>query len=84
MENLKAAPRRRRHTTRISSQHQITIPIDALRAAGLEIGQRLRVRADGPGRVILEREVDPLAEFSGALTGVYQPNELDSLRNEWD
>lgn len=75
---------RRRGTTRISSKHQITIPADALRAAGLEVGERVIAHADGPGRVVLEREHDVLAEFAGTLTGVYAINELDELRSEWD
>ena len=62
----------------------MTIPTDALRAAGLEVGERLVAHAAGPGRVIFEREVDVLAEFSGALTGTYRPDELDRLRDEWD
>ncbi len=68
----------------ISSKNQITIPVAELRAAGLEAGERLVVRADGPGRVILEREDDVLAEFAGALTGVYADHGFDALRNEWD
>lgn len=75
---------RRRGATTISSKHQITIPIAELRAAGLEAGQRLVARADGPGRVILEREDDVLADFTGALTGVYVDHGLDTLRDEWD
>jgi bifunctional DNA-binding transcriptional regulator/antitoxin component of YhaV-PrlF toxin-antitoxin module len=75
---------RRRGTTTISSKHQITIPTAELRAAGLEVGERLLARADGPGRVILEREHDVLADFAGALTGVYTDHELDTLRAEWD
>lgn len=75
---------RRRGATRISSKHQITIPADALRAAGLEIGERVIAHADGPGRVVLEREHDVLAEFAGAMTGVYKRDELDELRVEWD
>lgn len=75
---------RRRGATTISSKHQITIPAAELRAAGLEAGERLIARADGPGRVILEREDDVLAEFAGALTGVYADRELDSFRDEWD
>jgi len=62
----------------------VTIPADALRAAGLEVGERLVARADGPGRVVFEREHDVLAEFSAALTGIYQPDELEGLREEWD
>ena len=75
---------RRRGATRISSKHQITIPAAELRAAGLEAGERLIARADGPGRVVLEREHDVLAEFSGALTGVYAGSSVASLRAEWD
>ena len=64
-------------------QHQITIPADALRAAGLEVGERVIAHADGPGRVVLERETDILSEFAGALTGAYEAGELDELRDEW-
>lgn len=74
---------RRRGATRISSKHQITIPADALRAAGLEIGDRVVAHADGAGRVVLEREHDILAEFAGTMTGAYTANELDELRREW-
>ena len=75
---------RRRGTSTITSQHQITLPVDALREAGLAAGDRLVVRADGAGRMVLVREHDVLAEFSGALTGTYRPDELSTLRDEWD
>ncbi len=75
---------RRRGTSTISSKHQITIPIDALEAAGLEAGERLVAHADGPGRVVLEREHDVLAEYAGSLTGVYLPDEVSTLREEWE
>jgi len=38
-----------------SSKHQVTI-LDAMREAGLEAGERVVARAEGPGRVVLERE----------------------------
>jgi len=44
MENVK----KRRRGTRISEKHQVTIPIDAMRIAGLEAGERVVARADGP------------------------------------
>ena len=71
---------RRRGATRISSKHQITIPADALRAAGLEIGDRVTAHADGAGRIVLEREHDVLAEYAGALTGAFRTDELAELR----
>jgi hypothetical protein len=41
--------------TRVSPRHQVTIPSVPFKAAGLQVGDRLHGRADGPGRVILER-----------------------------
>lgn len=74
---------RPRGTTAISSKHQVTIPTDAMKEAGLRPGERLRVRAAGPGRVVLERITDPVDGFAGALTGVYDDFDLDALRDEW-
>lgn len=75
---------RRRGTSRVSSKHQVTIPVDALRAAGLKVGERLVGRADGPGRVVFEREADVVDELAGSLTGTYDADELSTLRDEWD
>lgn len=83
LTSMKEVKKRRRGASRISTKHQITIPVAALRDAGLEVGDRVIARADGSGRVILEREHDVVAEFAGALTGVYRPDELDDLRAEW-
>jgi bifunctional DNA-binding transcriptional regulator/antitoxin component of YhaV-PrlF toxin-antitoxin module len=74
---------RRRGTTAISSKHQVTIPVDAMQEAGLRPGDRLRARAEGSGKVVLQREVDPLEAFLGTLTGVYEDFDLDALRDEW-
>lgn len=49
----------------------------------MEVGERVVAHADGPGRVVLEREADILDEFAGALSGVYDADELDQLRDEW-
>jgi bifunctional DNA-binding transcriptional regulator/antitoxin component of YhaV-PrlF toxin-antitoxin module len=80
---MREVKNRRRGTSRISAKHQITIPADALRAAGLETGERIVAHADGPGRIVLEREAGILDEFAGALSGVYREGELDELRDEW-
>ena len=44
--------------TQISGKNLITIPSVPFRAAGLAVGDRLELTADGPGRVIVER-IDP-------------------------
>lgn len=75
---------RRRGRTRVSSKHQVTVPVEAMAAAGLKPGDRLVARADGPGRVVFEREDDPLDDIAGSLTGVYDEESVDKLRSEWD
>ena len=74
---------RRRGTTTISRKHQVTIPIDAFRQAGLAPGDHLEVVATDDGRVVFRRATNPFDEFAGALTGVYPPGHLDQLRDEW-
>lgn len=81
---MREVKNRRRGASRVSSKHQVTIPVEALRAAGVKAGERLVASSDGPGRIIFEREIDVLGEFAGALTGVYRPDELSVLRSEWD
>lgn len=75
---------RRRGYTRVSAKHQVTLPIDALHQAGIRTGDRLRAEVRGPGAVLLVRDVDPVEQFSGALTDVYPAGGLDELRYEWD
>ena len=75
---------RRRGHTRISRQHQVTLPVDAMRAAGFRPGDRLKASSPELGIVVLESEDDPFEALCGDLTGVYEPGDLDSLRDEWD
>ena len=60
--------RRRRGFTRVSTKHQVTLPVDALLRAGIRTGDRLRAEVRGPGELLLIRDVDPVDQFSGALT----------------
>jgi bifunctional DNA-binding transcriptional regulator/antitoxin component of YhaV-PrlF toxin-antitoxin module len=74
---------RRRGYTRVSAKHQVTLPVEALRRAGIQTGDTLRAEVLAPGELLLVRDDDPIDRFAGSLTGVYAPGELDELRDEW-
>lgn len=71
--------------SRVSSKHQITIPIGAFGEAGLREGDVVLVEAQGPGRVMVSRMDDLVDEFAGALrTGGELGRTVRALRQEWD
>lgn len=80
---MKEVKKRRRGFTRISAKHQATIPVQALNEAGLKPGDQVRVVAAGRGRLVLERDTNLVERHAGALRGVYEPGQLDRLRDEW-
>jgi len=41
--------------TRVSKNHQITIPLGPFRGAALQVGQAIRVTATGDGQLHLDR-----------------------------
>lgn len=76
-------PSRRRGHTRVSPKHQVTLPRDVLSGAGLHTGDELRVEAIGPGTVVLTRVGDAIDRYAGSLTGVFPPDAIERLRDEW-
>jgi bifunctional DNA-binding transcriptional regulator/antitoxin component of YhaV-PrlF toxin-antitoxin module len=88
MDRIK--PTRRRGFTRLSSRHQVTLPLAVVRQLELEPGDELRVEADGAGRIVLSRPKTTaderraaIAEVAGTLPGVWEPGDLNRLRDEW-
>lgn len=75
--------KRRRGFTRLSRKHQVTLPVQALRAAHLEPGDELEVTVDG-GRVVLTPVDDPVEALIGSAPGLSAATDLDALRDEWD
>jgi bifunctional DNA-binding transcriptional regulator/antitoxin component of YhaV-PrlF toxin-antitoxin module len=81
---MAAEVKRRPGVTRVSRKHQVTLPVDVLRDAGLGPGDELRVTADGRGRLILTVVQDPLEELIGSAPGLSAMTDLETLRSEWD
>lgn len=68
----------------ISRKNQVTLPVDALRGAGLEPGDDVRIQVVGPGRLELVRADDLVEEFAGVFDAtVYPEGYLEQLRREW-
>ena len=74
---------RKKGRTRITAKNQITIPVAALREAGLRAGTRVRVDATGRGRLAVVVDDDPIERVAGMFTGMYPKGYLDKLRGEW-
>jgi bifunctional DNA-binding transcriptional regulator/antitoxin component of YhaV-PrlF toxin-antitoxin module len=80
---------RRRGYTRLSPKHQVTIPADTVEQVGLIPGDELRVEIDRAGRIVMSRPQDvdrhlrALSQLEGRFTGVWEPGEIDRLRDEW-
>jgi len=65
---------------RISSKHQVTLPVESLERAGLKAGDEVAIEAEGPDRIVVRKlERDP-AEALGVFDGLYEPGYLDRLR----
>jgi bifunctional DNA-binding transcriptional regulator/antitoxin component of YhaV-PrlF toxin-antitoxin module len=65
---------------KISSKHQITLPVESLERTGLGPGDEVSVQADGPDRILVTRvSGDPAAAF-GVFDGLYGADYLEELR----
>lgn len=69
---------------RVSSKNQITLPVEAMRAAGLRAGEEVTVRASGEGELVIAARGSRIRRHAGIATGIYERGELDQLRDEWD
>ena len=68
--------------SRISSKHQVTLPVESLERAGLAPGDEVRIEAEGPDRIVVERIARKPADALGVFDGLYEPGYLDRLRSE--
>jgi bifunctional DNA-binding transcriptional regulator/antitoxin component of YhaV-PrlF toxin-antitoxin module len=65
---------------RISSKHQITIPVDSLSTAGLKAGDEVTIEADGPDTIIVRRAGRNPEDALGVFDGLFEPGYLERLR----
>lgn len=60
----------RRGYTRVTTKHQVTLGVDALRAAGIRTGDVLRAEVRGPGELLLVRDAIPVEQSAGGWSGM--------------
>jgi bifunctional DNA-binding transcriptional regulator/antitoxin component of YhaV-PrlF toxin-antitoxin module len=67
--------------SRISSKHQVTLPVETLEAAGLRAGDEVVIEAEGADRIVVHRAPPDVASALGVFDGLYEPDYLDRLRS---
>lgn len=65
---------------KISSKHQVTLPVEALARAGFEPGDDVIIEADGPDVIVVRRAARDIEAGFGVFDGLYEPGYLDALR----
>ncbi len=66
--------------SRISSKHQVTLPVETLEQAGLKAGDEVAIEAEGPDTIVVRRAVRDLDRALGVFDGLYEPGYLERLR----
>ena len=74
--------RGRTSTSRISAKHQVTVPVDILRAIGLEAGDKVKFEIKEVAIVITPEQIEdhPLRLLIGAGKGIYDNFDLAKER----
>lgn len=65
----------------ISSKHQITLPVAALKRAGLKRGDEVTIEAEGVDRIVVRRVAQTAKAALGVFDGLYEPGYLERLRS---
>ncbi len=67
---------------KISSKHQVTLPVEALRAVGLKAGDEVVIEPEGADRIVVRRVERGMSQALGVFDGLYEPGYLERLRSE--
>jgi len=67
--------------SRISSKHQVTLPVDTLKRTGLKVGDEVAIEAEGADRIVVRRVSRDAQAALGVFDGLYEPGYLERLRS---
>jgi bifunctional DNA-binding transcriptional regulator/antitoxin component of YhaV-PrlF toxin-antitoxin module len=68
---------------KVSSNNQITLPVEAIRAAGPYAGDEVRVPPIGEGEIVVAAGRSRVRRHAGIANEIYRDGDLDRLRDEW-
>lgn len=86
---VKHKRRGRTDRSRISTSHQVTIPVDVLRQTGMDVGDTVRFEAEPGGTVRLVKvdlagvDDEPFDALIGSMPGLSSAFDLDAERDAW-
>ena len=66
----RATRKGRTNSSRLSSKHQVTIPVDVMREAGFKVGDELVFSVEDKKITIAKKRID-LLEWIASLNGLY-------------
>ena len=64
---------------RISSKHQVTLPVESLRRAGLSVGDEVAIEAEGDSRIVVRRISGDAERALGVFDGLYERGYLSDF-----
>ena len=67
---------------KISSKHQVTLPVESLASAGLKAGDEVTIDAEGPDTIIVRRAGRDVDAALGVFDGLYELGYLERLRSQ--
>ncbi len=66
---------------KISSKHQITLPVETLASARLRAGDEVTIEVEGPDTIVVRRARRDVDAALGVFDGLFEPGYLDRLRS---
>lgn len=66
---------------KISSKHQVTLPVETLAQSGLKSGDEVTIEAEGPDTIVVRRSHRNVDAALGVFDGLFEPGYLERLRS---
>jgi bifunctional DNA-binding transcriptional regulator/antitoxin component of YhaV-PrlF toxin-antitoxin module len=66
---------------KISSKHQVTLPVASLEVAGLKPGDEVTIEAEGVDTIVVRRARRDVEAGLGVFDGLFEPGYLERMRS---